>query len=373
MLTEAQIHALLAKLSDPVVAGDIVSAGRLDGLAVEPERAVVTLAVPEGAPPAVMTQFNALRDLLAKRLQEAAGPDQQIRVILTGSAQQAAPRPSVTEKLALPHIKQIIAVASGKGGVGKSTTAVNLAAALALQGQRVGLLDADIYGPSVPKLLGLATGKAGQPPSVAGKITPPLLPFGRHGMKAMSIGLLVEERAPLIWRGPMVQSAITQLLRDVDWASAEAPLDFLILDLPPGTGDAQLTLAQKVVLTGAVIVTTPQDLALIDARRAIGMFRKTNTPVLGIVENMSVLVCEACGHANHPFGHGTGAAEAAAEGVPFLGALPLDLQTRIQADAGVPIVIAQPESAMAKAYAAIAGKLNEVRAKSRFPSSNSLE
>ncbi len=353
MLTEPQIRALLSKLSDPVATGDIVAAGRLDGLAVELERAVVTLAVPEGAPPAVMTQFQALRDLLAKRLQEAAGPDQQIRVILTGSAQQAAPRPSTMEKIALPHIRQIIAIASGKGGVGKSTTAVNLASALALQGQRVGLLDADIYGPSVPTLLGLA----GQPPSAGGKITPPLLPFGPHGMKAMSIGLLVEERAPLIWRGPMVQSAITQLLRDVDWASTDAPLDFLIIDLPPGTGDAQLTLVQKVRLTGAIIVTTPQDLALIDARRAIGMFHKTHTPVLGIIENMSVMICEACGHANHPFGHGGGAAEAAAEGVPFLGALPLDLQTRVQADAGVPVTVAQPEGAMAKAYAVVATKL----------------
>lgn len=361
MLTEPQIRALLSKLSDPVGEGDIVTAGRLDGLAVEPERAVVTLAVPNGAPPEVMVQFNALRDLLAKRLQEAAGEAQQIRVVLTGASSpngQSAGQPAAranpaAEKIALPYIKQIIAIASGKGGVGKSTTAVNLATALALQGQRVGLLDADIYGPSVPKMLNLN----GQPPSVGGKITPPVLPFGPHGMKAMSIGLLVEERAPLIWRGPMVQSAITQLLRDVDWASETAPLDFLIIDLPPGTGDAQLTLVQKVALSGAVIVTTPQDLALLDARRAIGMFRKTQTPVLGIIENMSVLVCENCGHESHPFGHGGGMAEAEAEGVPFLGALPLDLATRQQADAGLPIVVAQPDTPMSKAYAKIAQDL----------------
>lgn len=359
MLTEPQIRAMLAAVNDPLSEGDLIAAGRLDGLAVEPERAVVSLGIPAAAPPEVVRQFAAVRDRLAAQLQQAAGLDQQIRVILTGSASAvAAPRPNpATEKIALPHVRRVIAVASGKGGVGKSTTAVNLAVALALQGQAVGLCDLDIYGPSVPMLLGLTE----KPESIANGATvrmqPAMLPYGPYGLQAMSIGLLVDPNAALIWRGPMVQSAVTQLLRDVDWGSAEAPLDTLILDLPPGTGDAQLTLVQKLQLDGAVIVTTPQDLALIDARRAIAMFRKVSVPILGLIENMSSFACEACGHDNHPFGHGGGAAEAVREGIAFLGTLPLDLATRAQSDLGLPIAAAQPEGAAAKAYMTIAKRV----------------
>ncbi|HBK56346.1 MAG TPA: iron-sulfur cluster carrier protein ApbC [Xanthomonadales bacterium] len=243
----------------------------------------------------------------------------------------------------LPGVKNIIAVASGKGGVGKSTTAVNLALALAAEGARVGVLDADIYGPSIPQMLGLE----GRPDTPDGKR---IVPKQGHGLQAMSIGLLVGEDTPMIWRGPMVTQALQQLLGETLWQD----LDYLVIDLPPGTGDIQLTLAQRVPVSGAVIVTTPQDIALLDARKALKMFEKVEVPVLGIVENMAIHVCSQCGHGEHVFGAGGGERMAQEYGVPLLGALPLDIRIREQADGGRPTVVAEPESASALAYRMIA-------------------
>ena len=242
-----------------------------------------------------------------------------------------------------PRIRNVIAVGSGKGGVGKSTTAVNLALALQRLGAKVGVLDADVYGPSVPAMLGLS----GRPESPDNKSIEPMRAFG---VEAMSIGLLVDVDSPMIWRGPMATSALTQLFNDTRWDD----LDYLLVDLPPGTGDIQLTLAQKIPVAGAVIVTTPQEIATLDARKALKMFEKVNVPVLGIVENMAVHVCSNCGHAEHLFGQGGGEAMAAQYGVPLLGSLPLDLRIREQGDAGTPVVAAAPNSAPAQAYLAAA-------------------
>ena len=244
----------------------------------------------------------------------------------------------------LPGIRNVVAVASGKGGVGKSTVAVNLALALAAQGARVGVLDADIYGPSQPIMLGM---QGARPETRDGK---KLVPLAAHGVVAMSIGFLVDVEQPMVWRGPMVTSALNQLLGETDWGA----LDYLVIDMPPGTGDIQLTLAQRVPVSGAVIVTTPQDIALADARKGLRMFEKVNVPVLGIVENMSVHVCSQCGHAEHIFGAGGGARMAAQYGVEMLGALPLDARIREDADGGHPTVVAEPGSARAAAYFALA-------------------
>jgi ATP-binding protein involved in chromosome partitioning len=243
----------------------------------------------------------------------------------------------------MPGVKNIIAVASGKGGVGKSTVSVNLALALAAEGAKVGLLDADIYGPSQQRMLGLS----GKPVSPDGKS---IEPMRAHGLQAMSIGVLIEEDTPMIWRGPMVTQALMQLLNDTRWEE----LDYLVIDLPPGTGDIQLTLSQKVPVSGAVIVTTPQDIALLDARKALGMFRKVEVPVLGVIENMATHVCTNCGHEEHIFGHGGGARMAEEAGIALLGELPLDIRIRQQADEGKPTVVAMPESDLAARYRAIA-------------------
>ena len=262
-------------------------------------------------------------------------------------AKPAAPRPPASFPN-LAKVRYLIAVASGKGGVGKSTTACNLALALAAtthNGRRlkVGVLDADIYGPSMPKLFALR----GQPRIVSGRT---LEPLEGYGCKVMSIGFLVDAAKAMVWRGPMVASAVTQMLRDVAWGE----LDVLVVDMPPGTGDAQLTLAQAVPLAGAVIVSTPQDLALIDARRGVAMFREVGVPILGLVENMSYFVCDDCGKRHHIFAHGGARDEAAKLGVPFLGEIPLELAIRERSDAGLPIVVADPDGRPAKAYAAIA-------------------
>ncbi|MDC7787729.1 Mrp/NBP35 family ATP-binding protein [Rhodoplanes sp. TEM] len=249
---------------------------------------------------------------------------------------------------AVPGVASIIAVASGKGGVGKSTTSVNLALGLAAIGLRVGLLDADIYGPSVPRLLGLK----GKPQMGPGN---KLIPLKGFGLEVMSIGFLVEEETPMIWRGPMVMSALTQMLREVDWGT----LDVLVVDMPPGTGDAQLTMAQQVPLKGAVIVSTPQDLALIDARRGIAMFRRVNVPVLGIVENMSYFLCPNCGTRSDIFGHGGARDEAARLGVPFLGEVPLHMDIRETSDAGRPVVATEPDGPHAVIYRDIATKVRD--------------
>ena len=239
----------------------------------------------------------------------------------------------------LPRIRNILAVGSGKGGVGKSTTAVNLALALAAAGAKVGILDADVYGPSIPMMLGLS----GRPDSPDGKS---IEPMRAHGVEAMSIGVLVEQDTPMIWRGPMATSALTQLLTETLWGD----LDYLFVDLPPGTGDIQLTLAQKIPVAGAIVVTTPQDVATLDARKALKMFEKVQVPVLGVVENMAVHVCSQCGHAEHLFGEGGGGRMAEQYGVPLLGSLPLEIGIRVQGDAGTPIVAAAPESPAARAY-----------------------
>jgi ATP-binding protein involved in chromosome partitioning len=248
----------------------------------------------------------------------------------------------------IPGVGSIIAVASGKGGVGKSTVAINLALALRDLGLNVGVLDADIYGPSLPKLLAIK-----ERPQTAGGTR--LKPIVRHGMPVMSIGFLVEEETPMIWRGPMVMSALTQMLREVDWGN----LDVLVVDMPPGTGDAQLTMAQQVPLKGAVIVSTPQDLALIDARRGIAMFRRVNVPVLGIVENMSTFICPHCGTRSDIFGHGGARHEAERLGVPFLGEVPLALEIRETSDAGLPLVASAPDGPHAQAFRAIALRVRE--------------
>jgi ATP-binding protein involved in chromosome partitioning len=264
----------------------------------------------------------------------------------------ATPAGQQSGRRGVPGIEAIIAVASGKGGVGKSTTAVNLALGLAALGLKVGILDADIYGPSQPRLLGIK----GKPTTKDGKI---LQPMERHGLKAMSIGFLVEEDTPMIWRGPMVQSALNQMLREVEWG----PLDVLVVDMPPGTGDAQLTMAQQVPLAGAVIVSTPQDLALIDARKGLNMFRRVDVPLLGIVENMSYFIAPDTGARYDIFGHGGAKAEAERLGIPFLGEVPLTMDVRESSDAGEPVVVSDPHGAQASVYRAIAGKvLSELQA-----------
>ena len=248
----------------------------------------------------------------------------------------------------IPGVTSIIAVASGKGGVGKSTTAVNLALGLRDLGLKVGILDADIYGPSMPKLLAIRE----KPQTIGGNR---LKPIERHGMPVMSIGFLIEEETPMIWRGPMVMSALTQMLREVEWGT----LDVMVVDMPPGTGDAQLTMAQQVPLKGAVIVSTPQDLALIDARRGIAMFRRVNVPVLGIVENMSTFICPHCGTRSDIFGHGGARAEAERLGVPFLGEVPLHMDIREKSDSGQPVVATVPDGPHAQAYRDIAARVRD--------------
>jgi ATP-binding protein involved in chromosome partitioning len=263
-----------------------------------------------------------------------------------GAAPNAGPAPRAPA--GIPGVESIIAVASGKGGVGKSTTAVNLALGLRDLGLKVGILDADIYGPSMPKLLAIRE----KPETIGGTRLKPIV---RHGMPIMSIGFLIEEETPMIWRGPMVMSALTQMLREVEWGT----LDVMVVDMPPGTGDAQLTMAQQVPLKGAVIVSTPQDLALIDARRGIAMFNRVNVPVLGIVENMSTFICPHCGTRSDIFGHGGARHEAERLGVPFLGEVPLDIAIREKSDAGMPVVATAPASASAQCYRDIAARVRD--------------
>lgn len=303
------------------LSGDPQKAAAMETMRAEVERAVK----------AVPGVGSAVISLTAERAPAAAARPTQ--------------RPAPERNLAIPGITRIIAVASGKGGVGKSTTAVNLAIALARSGWRIGILDADVYGPSLPRLLGLS-----QKPEVENKMLKPIHAFG---IKAMSIGFLVGDEEAMVWRGPMVMSAITQLLREVDWGE----LDCLVVDMPPGTGDAQLTLAQGVPLAGAVIVSTPQDLALIDARRGVAMFQKTNVPILGIVENMSYFVCPHCEGRSEIFAHGGARHEADRMGVPFLGEIPLALQIREQADSGRPTAAVAAESAAGRVYAGVAERV----------------
>lgn len=284
------------------------------------------------ADPAQGAEIETLRQKAERVVKEASGAA-HVTAILTARRQPEGKKPAQIENLA-PHIKHIIAVASGKGGVGKSTVAVNLAVALAQQGHKVGLMDADIYGPSAPMMLGLQ----GRPKVVDEK----LQPHEAYGLKVMSMGFLVEEDKPMIWRGPMIQTALRQFLQDVNWGD----LDILIVDMPPGTGDAQLTMAQKVPLSGAVIVSTPQDIALLDARKGLNMFRQVGVSVFGIIENMSIYICPECGHEEHIFGHGGAEREARKLGCNFLGAIPLHKDIREHADRGQPVVGHVPEYAV---------------------------
>lgn len=328
---------------------DIFSSGAVSGLSVRQDGHVsfVIEVSPEQAgamEPIRVAAEKAVMSLPGVKRVTAVLTAKNDKPLAVPSAVKAVPAKNA--KLELPHLKKIIAVASGKGGVGKSTTAVNLAIAFSQMGLSVGLLDADIYGPSVPLMLGLA----GKPPLNDKK---QMIPPEKFGLKAMSIGLLTEADAPLVWRGPMVHTAIQQLFRDVDWGER----DVVVVDMPPGTGDAQLTLAQTIPLSGAVIVSTPQDISLIDARKGLAMFQKVNIPVLGIIENMSYFDCPHCGNRSDIFHHGGAKAEAERLQVPFCGEIPLDIAVRTHADSGTPIAFAQPDGAQAKKYREIAEQL----------------
>jgi len=332
----------LAALQDPAAGRTLGESGARIRAAVADGRAAVAITL--GYPAA------GWREALAQAAQAAVAAEGLALASFEFHQRIDAHAPQGT-LAPLARIRNVIAVGSGKGGVGKSTTAVNLALALAAEGALVGVLDADVYGPSVPTMLGLA----GRPDSPDGKS---IEPMRAHGIEAMSIGLMVEQDTPMIWRGPMATSALTQLLEQTLWGgNAAQHLDYLIVDLPPGTGDIQLTLAQKIPVAGAVVVTTPQDVATLDARKAIRMFEKVQVPVLGLVENMAVHVCSNCGHAEHIFGHGGGEKIAAQYGLPLLGSLPLETGIREQGDAGVPIVVSAPDSAAAQAYRATARRM----------------
>lgn len=333
--TDVENH--LRQFIDPNHGLDLVTAKSVKSIVVDGANVSVKLEL--GYPAKTYTQL--LKTDLEQHLKTLAGVENanvEVVVKIVSHAVQQALKPH-------PQIKNIIAVASGKGGVGKSTTAVNLALALAAEGAKVGILDADIYGPSIPTMLGLS----GFPDSEDKKT---MMPKVAYDIQTMSIGYLVEADQAMIWRGPMVTNALQQLLRDTNWSN----LDYLIIDLPPGTGDIQLTLAQQIPVSGAVIVTTPQDIALIDAQRGLAMFNKVNVPVLGVVENMSLHICSQCGHEEAIFGTGGGALMADANHVDFLGALPLDIDIRLNADSGKPTVIADPEGRAAQIYQQIARK-----------------
>jgi len=339
------------KLSDIVASdGKVFLSITVDAGAVKVWEPVRTRA--ESAIRAVPGVTSVMVALTAERAAGAGGganpPPQRSQATPKTAPRTAPGAPGAPSPAGIPGVAAIIAVASGKGGVGKSTTAVNLALGLRDLGLKVGILDADIYGPSMPKLLAIRE----RPQTVGGTR---LKPIERHGMPVMSIGFLIEEETPMIWRGPMVMSALTQMLREVEWGE----LDVMVVDMPPGTGDAQLTMAQQVPLRGAVIVSTPQDLALIDARRGIAMFRRVNVPVLGIVENMSTFICPHCGARSDIFGHGGARHEAERLNVPFLGEVPLDITIREKSDAGLPVVATLPDSPHAQAYRDIAARVRD--------------
>jgi ATP-binding protein involved in chromosome partitioning len=336
-LSEADVLASLRTLDDPNTGRDFVSGKSVRKVQIDGGNVTVDLML---AYPA-RSQHEVLRKLVVQHLAALPGIGKVTVNISLKVASHAVQR---GVKL-IPGVKNIIAVASGKGGVGKSTTAVNLALALAAEGATVGVLDADIYGPSQPTMLGIA----GRPESRDGKT---LEPLEAYGVQAMSIGFLIDADTPMVWRGPMVTQALEQLLRDTNWRD----VDYLIVDLPPGTGDIQLTLAQKVPVTGAVIVTTPQDIALIDARKGLKMFEKVSVPIVGVVENMAIHICSNCGHAEHIFGEGGGERMCRDYNVPFLGSLPLDIRIRENADSGRPTVVADPDGPIAQIYKEIARK-----------------
>jgi len=334
-LNDATLRQAISTVVDPHTGQDFVASKALKALRIDGQN--VSVDVELGYP--AKSLFPGLRQQLISAIKQVAGVG-QVTVQLSSRVVAHAAQRGVQ---LLPQVKNIVAVASGKGGVGKSTTAVNLALALAAEGASVGLLDADIYGPSQPMMMGIE----GRPESSDGKTMDPM---ENHGVQVMSIGFLVAKDEAMIWRGPMATQALEQLLRQTNWRD----LDYLIVDMPPGTGDIQLTLSQRVPMTGAVIVTTPQDIALLDAKKGIKMFEKVGVPILGIVENMAVHICSQCGHSEHIFGHEGGKRMAEEFGMPYLGALPLDLSIRLQADSGKPTVVSDPEGSVAAIYKAIA-------------------
>ncbi|WP_420003783.1 Mrp/NBP35 family ATP-binding protein [Arenibacterium sp. LLYu02] len=347
-LTRDAVLDALKSLKDPVSGSDIVAAGIVRALTLEGGTVRFVLEI-DPAKSAIYTPIRAEAEALVARL---AGVE-KVSALMTAHNTKTPPPDLKPNKPAapqgpqqIPGIAKIIAVASGKGGVGKSTVSANLACALAQAGKRVGLLDADVYGPSQPRMLGIS----GRPASPDGKM---ILPLKNHGVTMMSMGLMTNEDQAVVWRGPMLMGALQQMLMQVQWGT----LDVLIVDLPPGTGDVQMTLAQKAAVDGAIVVSTPQDVALLDARKGIDMFHKLKVPILGLIENMSTHICSNCGHEEHIFGHGGVAAEAAKLNVPLLAEVPLHLDVRIAADGGAPIVVAKPESAQAKAFQDIAAQL----------------
>jgi ATP-binding protein involved in chromosome partitioning len=355
-VTENQILAALRAVRDPERGGDIVSLGMVSGVVIRDGNVGFAIEVEAERGPrleplrkAAEYAVEALPDVLSVTavLTAEARPPGGARA---GAAQPAAaqPAPGAARAALAPGVRAIVAVASGKGGVGKSTVAANLALGMKANGLRVGVLDADIYGPSMPRMLGIS----GRPQMADAKI---LRPMENYGLKCMSIGFLVPEDTPMIWRGPMVMSALQQMLRDVAWGE----LDIMIVDMPPGTGDAQLTMAQQVALAGAVIVSTPQDIALIDARKGLNMFTKVNVPVLGIIENMSYFLCPHCGERSDIFSHGGARQEAERLGTDFLGEVPLDMAIRETSDEGRPITVSQPDSPYAQTFRDIAAKVWE--------------
>lgn len=350
-LTREDVLAQLSKVKGPDLQSDIVSLGLVDNLLVDGGKVIFSVTVPAER----AQELEPLREA-AERAVSALDGAEKVTAMLTAERKSVNKSPQMGAgpgsgasggKANVDGIKHIVAVASGKGGVGKSTTSVNLALGLAAKGLSVGILDADIYGPSMPRMMGIQ-----EQPTSNGKI---LKPLEGYGLKVMSMGFLVEEDTPMIWRGPMVIQALTQMLREVDWGE----LDVLVVDMPPGTGDAQLTMAQQVPLSGAVIVSTPQDIALIDARKGLNMFRQVEVPILGLIENMSMFICPKCGERSDIFGHGGARDEADKLGIPFLGEVPLHMDIRTNSDGGTPITASAPDSEHAIVYKDIAGLVVE--------------
>ena len=357
--TQDALRNALRAIQDPATGRDIVSAGLVEGIEIRDGLVQVSLLT-DRAKAAAMEPVRREAEQVLGRQPGVTNATAVLTAHKPGARPAPPPQPHAhahghdhagggaqKAPMLLPEVKAIVAVASGKGGVGKSTVAVNLAVSLARQGLKVGLLDADIYGPSLPRMLGL-----NRKPEVRGD---KMVPLSAWGLACMSIGFLVDEETPMVWRGPMVMGALEQMMGQVSWGA----LDIMVVDMPPGTGDAQLTMAQRVALTGAVIVSTPQDIALIDARRGVKMFEKTRVPVLGLVENMSFFCCPNCGHTTNIFGHGGARAEAERIGTEFLGEIPLLLDIRTASDAGTPIAASAPGSDAAKAYAALAKRVWE--------------
>jgi ATP-binding protein involved in chromosome partitioning len=338
---ESQVWAVLREVRFPGMSRDVVSFGFVDKVSVEGGVVRVELAIVSHNAEAAQQVRQQAESAIAG-LPGVVAVDVALRLSVPPVRGESAQQAIARDPRLIPEVTHVVAVASGKGGVGKSTVAANLAVALSRLGFRVGLLDADIYGPSVPTMFGIAD----RPRVVGNRV----IPFERYGIKLMSLGFVVDNDTPVIWRGPMVMKALEQMLGDVEWGA----LDYLVADFPPGTGDAQLTMAQKIPMAGAVVVTTPQDVALIDARKGLAMFRKLNVPVLGVVENMSTFVCPHCGHETAIFKHGGGERTAAELETEFLGRIPLDAAIAVGGDAGVPIVVAEPDGPHAAAFRHIA-------------------